>query len=117
MRVIGVQTAMEDVGLLPVATLVMWLGCVTVGVIGLLWRYPRPRPPKPPPAPVMAQVVHVELTNDTSAMPDIGPGAAPTVETAPQPPAMPSAPAAPPAPPLTAVAAPSPAIAFAQPVD
>src|SRR6266480_975201 len=114
MRVIGVQKAMEEVGLVPVATLVIWLGCVTVGVIGLLWRYPRPRPPRPPPAPVVAQMVRVELTNDTSAAPDIGPGAEPTVKSAPQPPAMPSTPATPPAPALTAVAAPSPAIAFEQ---
>ena len=92
--------------------------CLAVGIAGLRLRYPRPRPAEKPQAPVVAQVMHVELTNDSSPPPpDVGPPDTPPEELAAQPPAMPDAPVAPPAPALIAVATPSPAIAFALPTE
>ena len=64
----------EDISLPSVATLVLWLSCLVVGIAGLRLRYPRPEPEFKPPPPVVAQVMHVELANDASpAPPDIGP--------------------------------------------
>ncbi len=114
----SIESESEEGGLLPVATLVLWFGCLAVGVAGLRLRYPRPRPAEKPQAPVVAQIMHVELTNDTSPPPpDVGPPDTPPEELGAQPPAMPDAPVAPPAPTLIAVATPSPAIAFALPTD
>src|SRR5438105_701157 len=106
------RSDVEEVGLLPVTTLVVWLGCLAVGVIGLRLHYPRPYIAANPSPPVVAQVMHVELTGDQSLPPDIGPPLSRADESPPQPPAMPSAIVAPPAPALTQVAAPSPNIAF-----
>ena len=113
----GIQSDTEETGLLPVATLVLWFGCLAVGIAGLRLRYPRPRPAEKPQAPVVAQVMHVELTNDSSPPPDVGPPDTPPEEVAAQPPAMPDAPVAPPAPALMAVATPSPTMAFALPTE
>lgn len=47
-----------------VLTLILWMGCLTVGWIGVVLPYARPvAPPKPPP-PVKAEILQVELTND-----------------------------------------------------
>lgn len=104
---------------LSLAELVTWLGCVGVGIAGLLIPYPRPKAPAAQQAPTVAQIVHVQLTNDQppAAVPDIAPPAAPN-EVVPQPPAPPAAVAAPAAPAMAAVAVPpSPAITFAQPAQ
>jgi periplasmic protein TonB len=108
-----------ELGLMPVATTVLWLGCIAIGVGGLVLHYHRPTPPAKLPAPVETRVVHVDLT-PLSPAPQIG-SAAPAVADAapaePQPPAPPAAAIAPSAPPLIAVATPSPAISFAVPVE
>jgi TonB family protein len=109
---------MEEVSLVSAATLVVWISCMAVGIAGLWLRYPRPQPEGKAPPPVVAQVMHVQLTDEASpAAPDIGPQQTPPEESGAQPPPMPDAAVAPPAPPMIAVAAPSPAIAFAQPVE
>lgn len=109
--------AVDEVGVVSTLTLVVWLCCMAIGVAGLTLHYPQPTPAIKPPTPVQAQVMHVELTNDTSPPPDIGPPSTPADEPAPQPPPMPDVVAAPQAAPLTPVATPSPAIAFAVPVQ
>ena len=54
----------DEVGLLPVGTLVLWLVLSAVGLAGLrVPLSPSAAPAKEPP-PVQAQVMHVELTND-----------------------------------------------------
>lgn len=99
-------------------TLVLWLGCVTVGVLGLVFSYPRPRPRLPTPAPVRVEAVEVEVTR----VPWSPAESVPTLAAVARP--MPARPAPVPAPmvlaeaaPLLAVASPSPAIAFALPVE
>ncbi len=94
-----------------VLTLILWLGCLTVGVVGVVLPYARPvAPPKPLP-PVKAEILQVELTNDP--LPPIA--SEPKLSLA-QPPPL-AQPAAPPeVPPMTAVAEPS-AVAFALPVE
>src|SRR5438067_8655838 len=112
------QIRMDEVRLNPVATPVVCVGCMTVGGIGLLWRYPWPRAPIRQPPPVLAQVIHIDLAEDASAMPaDIGASSPPPEQAAPSPPAMPNEAVAPAAPPLIPVATPSPSIAFAQPLE
>lgn len=96
---------------LQVTTLVLWLGCLTVGALGLIWKYPRPAAPAKVPPPIMAEVLHVELTNDPLPPPDVSPAGSAT------PPPLLEMPAAPSAPTLAAVAEPSAAVAFALPVD
>jgi len=85
----------HEAGLLHVATMVVWCGCLAVGLFGLYWSFRR-APPAAPAAPVDAELLNVEAIQ--------------------QRPEEPNPPAA--APPDTpAVAAPSPAIAFAEAVD
>jgi len=97
--------------LLPVGTLVIWISCVAVGVLGIKLRYPQPQAPPKPPEPVVAQLMHVQLTQASLPPPEIG---ATDVPPDSPPDAVMPAPAAPP---LPAVAAPSPAIAFSVPVE
>lgn len=105
--------------ILPIATLVIWLGCLAVGIGGFVLRYPRPSPPATPLAPVQAQLLKVEITKQPLAAPDAEPPVAPPDATLPEPPPpMPTEPkVAPAAPPLVAVARPNPAIPFALPVE
>jgi periplasmic protein TonB len=93
-------------------TLVLWLECLAVGVAGILLPYTRPKPAEKPPPPVVAEIIKVMLSKDfipppqsTSAPPDavVPPPLAPD--------------STPPAPALTPILAPSPAIAFAKPVE
>ena len=107
-------TFRDDGTLLPVTTLVLWLGCLIVGVIGLSLSYARPRTPEPQPAPVQAEILHVQLTKDPLPPLDSAP---PPPTKAAQPPPLLQPPVVPQAPPLAAVAAPSPALAFALPVE
>jgi TonB family protein len=79
----------HDAGLLPVATLVLWSACVCVGLVGLLWPR-RPTRPAAAPPPIDAMLLKVETISR---------------------PAMAEAKSSPP------VAAPSPAIVFAEPIE
>jgi len=91
-------------GLLPVATMVLWCACLAVGAIGLRTSLRRTASTVEPP-PVDAELLNVEAINRR-----------PTVEESP--PSAPPPPAELSAPPLQPiVAAPSPAIAFAEPVN
>lgn len=94
-------------------TLVLWTGCVTIGALGFVLPYTRPRPPAKQPEPVQAEILDVELSNDPLPPPDVAPP--PPVFSHPPPLLEPIA--APVVPPMIAVAQPSPAIAFALPVE
>lgn len=95
-----------------VLTLVIWLLCVLVGVIGVIIPYTQPAPPPKVDVPVQAEILQVELTNDPL------PPLAQRPETpATQPPPLAQLLTPPPdAPPLTAVAEPA-KVAFAIPVE
>lgn len=93
----------HTVGLVPVITLVLWTGCLLTGAIGLSLPYARPRPTVRPLPPVTAQKISVVLKHSLP-----GPSAPAHQVTARLP--------APPLTPPVAVAAPSPALAFALPV-
>lgn len=97
-----------------VFTLVLWTGCVTVGALGFVLPYTRPQPPAKQPEPVQAEILNVELSNDPLPPLDAAPPVAPNPS---QPPPLLEPVAAPVAPPMIAVAQPSPAIAFALPVE
>jgi periplasmic protein TonB len=56
------MTSESGTHLTPVATLVIWMTCMAVGLIGLRIPYPRPWPAMPPAAPVMARLVNVQIT-------------------------------------------------------
>jgi periplasmic protein TonB len=104
--------------LLSITTTVLWLVCMTIGILGLWLHYPQPRPAADSVPPVQAQLIKVEVP--PAPPPEVRPLMAdanpPPDQAAPSPQAPPPT-AAPAAPPLTAVAAPSPAIAFALPVE
>ncbi len=110
------EADIEEVDLLTIGMFVLWVACAAVGAAGLLLRYSWPRPPVRQPPPVVAQIMHVTLTQQPLLPPDAGP---PTPQSAVSPPAPPAPPqqiaTPPPAPPLIAVATPSPQIAFAVP--
>jgi TonB family protein len=98
--------------ILSVLTLVLWVSCLAVGWIGFTFPYARPLP-KPAEVPVIAQRIQVELTSDP--LPPAEPASTPPDPVAPPP--LPDNTTVPTAPPLLAVAEPSPAIAFALPVE
>lgn len=99
-------------GMVQIITLVLWVSCVVVGLLGMWLTHPPAAPPpapiKKPPPPLKAEVLNVDL----APMPL--PPPAPRNPSEPPPPAAPS-PASPP--PLPEVAAPSAAMAFAQPIE
>jgi protein TonB len=100
--------------LMPVATLVLWLGCLAIGGLGLMLPYARAAWKKEPePEPIRAELIDVEVVNDP--LPTLSPP--PRAPELLQPP--PAAPplVIPPPPPMISVAAPSPTIAFAIPVS
>lgn len=100
--------------LIAVLTLVLWAGCLTVGLVGLRSAYPRPTfPVRPAPAPVVAEVLEVKLIPTLTSAPT--PAPAWTPPDLPPPPPTPLS--IPEAAPLLAVATPSPAPAFAVPVE
>jgi protein TonB len=61
--------------LVSVLTLVLWMGCLTVGVAGMRLAYPRPRPPAAEPAPVRATMIQVQVRKQTLAPPAQEPAA------------------------------------------
>jgi TonB family protein len=104
------RTAAEP-SLVPVATLVLWLGCLAIGGLGFALPYARARLLENEPAPIVAELVNVELTRVPLSPPDI----TPSMPKLPEPP-MSQPLVTPQAPSMLAVAAPSPRIAFAVPV-
>ncbi len=93
----------DAAGLLPVATMVLWCSCLVVGVIGLRTHFHRTAQVFEP-APIDAELLNVEAVNRRPAVEENPPPA-------PSPPPEMSAP-----PQQPVVVAPSPAIAFAEPV-
>jgi len=103
-----------ETAVVPVFTLVLWLACLLVGGLGFVLPYARPQPPAPPVPVVQAQLIRVELTSQPKPPPEAIQPAPPD----PSPPPPLFAPAPPPqAPQLVAVALPSPAVAFALPIE
>jgi protein TonB len=104
--------------ILPIGALVLWVGCLLVGVLGLAAGYPQVHAQAQPPklVPVEVRVVKVDL-----AAPTAQPASSedPASSSAAEPAAMPGSAAMHEAtvPPLPAVALPSPGIAFAVPVE
>lgn len=92
-------------------TLVLWIFCLTIGIVGFVVPYTRPKIPAAAPPPVQAELIKVELT-ESEPPPEIVPQPA----TVPQPTAMKPI-EIPQAPPMIAVAEPSPEVAFALPVE
>ena len=101
----------QQVGLLPVLTLVLWVFCLAVGILGLVLQPPPPAPPKPPePPPIHAELMKVDLIQEPAPLPP--------PEAAAQPSEFPPELSAPQeAPPLAEVAQLTPAIAFALPIE
>jgi TonB family protein len=109
----------QGVGLLPSATLVLWLACVAVGLVGIYW------PPvlvhaMVPTEPAPVRMISVQNADNIrpppAAQPIVQPmqDSVPPAEAAPPPPNLASLP---PAPPMLAVAATrTPQMAFAEPV-
>lgn len=108
----GQPVAREAISWWTVLTLVLWTGCLTIGLLGLALPYSRPHPAARQPEPVQAQVLNVELASDLAPPPETPP---PPQISQPPPLADPIIPPAAPA--MIAVAQPSPAIAFALPVE
>jgi protein TonB len=110
--------------LVPLTTLVLWLGCVVVGVAGLVLHYPLPEllAKAPAPAPVQAVNVNISLSQASASAAPPAAGLAPPAESTPPPaqsappPPTPEPPAALSAPPLENLAVPIAAPAFAVPV-
>jgi protein TonB len=98
----------REVGLLPIGTLIVWLICLTIGVLGVWLSYPMPLAPARESPPVQAQLIDV-MAGAPAAAPDVVPPPQPTPTDAP------ALPTSPPPPEETAVEEPSPHIAFAVP--
>jgi protein TonB len=102
-----------ELALAPILTLVLWVGCLLVGGLGFVLPYSRPQPP-PPATTIQAELLKVDLSSDP---PPATAAALPTPPESAEPPPLFSPPALPQAPQLVAVALPSPAVAFALPVE
>jgi protein TonB len=94
-----------------VFTLVLWISCLMIGVVGFVFPYMRPKAPVAEPPTIQAELIKVELTA-TEVPPEITPQPAHV----PQPSAVKPL-EIPQAPPVMAVTKPSPAVAFALPVE
>jgi TonB family protein len=103
-----------QIPILSVVTLVVWAGCAVVGGVGLTVAYARPTPHRPEAAPIVAEILEVELTHAALTPYAAEPLPAGTVPD--PPPVFEPIPALPEME-LVAVAEPSPAIAFALPVE
>lgn len=104
----------DGISTVTVLTAVLWLGCLGVGAVGFVLPYARPRPPAPPAPVLQAEILKVQLTSNPAPVPA---NVTPPPPDPTQPPPL-FAPATPPqAPQLVAVALPSPAVAFALPVE
>jgi len=92
-----------------IVTLVLWLTCAAVGVLGLVLHYPRPVE-APPAIPLQARLVHVDIVELPAPVPEppaSEPGAPPAL--------VPARPEAPRLPALVPMAAPPANVAFALP--
>jgi protein TonB len=98
--------------MIPVMTLVLWVFCLIVGLLGLRISRERPRPLAKAPEPPPVQALNVEIAKEP-APPDVA-AVPPDI---PPPDAAPPQPAPAPVPALPQISAPSPAIAFAVPVN
>lgn len=103
--------ATDSTKLMPVVTLVLWLGCSLVSVLGLTMPYVRPLLAKAQPEPMQVEMLNVELTSEP--MSDLAPPVASSLATPPPADAV----AQPQVPQPMAVALPSPAVAFAVPIE
>jgi len=111
----------NDTGLMPVTTLVIWLGCLLVGTGGMVLHYPRTSPALLPET-TRVQLMKVAMATDPppetpAALPLARPQPARDPAAQPQPPTMQQMPSVPESPELTPVAAPNRAITMAIPVD
>lgn len=104
----------DAASLLSIVSFVIWLGCLIVGLLGMIIPYPRPPVPEPVRPPVQAAILKVELTNDPMLPAEAG---SPPTEVSQPPPPLDVFTPPPAAPPLLAVAEPSPVIAFAMPIN
>jgi protein TonB len=99
-----------------IVTLVLWIGCLAIGICGLKLRYPGARVPQKEAEPAHTELIDVQISNDRRLRPDAGPPAPPDGKQAPK--ATPAETVEIPAlPPLAPVAAPGAAVAFAVPVE
>jgi len=103
----------EESALISIFTLVLWIGCLTIGVVGFVLPYLRPQASAKTPPPVTAELLNVELTSEPLPPVNLAPPPPNLV----QPPPLSQPTIVPPAPPTMSVAAPSPHIAFAVPVQ
>jgi protein TonB len=94
-----------------VLTLVVWLGCASIAALGFAMPYARPQAKPAPPPPMAVEMLKVELSNEPLPEPEL-PAANPLAV-----PPPPELVAQPQLPQPVAVAMPSPAIAFAVPVE
>jgi TonB family protein len=102
----------EDLAVVSVFTLVLWLFFSGVGLAGWVLSYDRPRSAVQAPPTLAAELVNVELTTDPVPQVKATPRVLPPLQPPPSAPPL----IVPSAPPMMAVAAPSPQIAFAVPV-
>ncbi len=106
--------ALAEPAFTPVVTLVLWLGCLLVGALGFAFPYARPRPPAVTAPSVQLELLQVELTR--APTPTVASVTAPPSALSQPPPLFAPAPLLPP-PQLVAVERPSPAVAFAVPIE
>lgn len=105
-----VREAASDSRFAPVVTLVLWVGCSLIGVLGFAMPYARPLAAKAQPEAMQVEMLNVELTSEP--LPELAPSSANALATPPPADAV----AQPQLPQALAVALPSAAIAFAVPV-
>jgi periplasmic protein TonB len=101
-----------ELSLTAIFTSAIWMGCIAIGVIGIVIPYASPQEPKAQASAIQAELLNVEMTSEPRVADDVAP--APADPLAPPPVAKAVAPSAAPA--LIPVAAPNPAIAFELPV-
>ena len=98
------MTSDSEAKILPVATLVLWLACVAVGIAGWWLPYTRPAPAPKQPEPVEAELIDVKIAPPTQLpSPAASPQTPPPMKpfAAPQPAVQPARSTAPPAAPTT----------------
>jgi len=101
------QRVIQEVSLLTIFTFVLWIGCLIVGLIGLLTGARPAKPPTTQPQTLSAEIMDVQIATEVQPA-DASAAPAPSPQNAPA--------QLPTAPPLPAVAAPSSSIAFEQPI-
>lgn len=106
--------ASETAGFLGVSTLVLWTGCLAIGLLGFALEYPRPQSQVSQPPPLVAEMIQVQLIDEP--LPPVAEPAPSPLVPLPPPPLL-EAPSLAEPPPLAPVAEPSPDIVFAVPVE